>query len=163
MKFFSIIYLKDGFFHVKLHDEDKLKTTFLDAYNRPMQFTVMPQGFKNSPAIFQKGMNIVLEDLLGKICYCYIDDIIVFGRDKDEHNNNYNTVIKKFNEYKFIINKDKLVYCKEEVNFLGYSISLNKVKPLLERTLGIKNFPIPTSKRKLRGFLGLINFDRNFI
>ncbi|KAG0435821.1 Retrovirus-related Pol polyprotein from transposon 17.6 [Dictyocoela muelleri] len=128
-----------------------------------MQFTVMPQGFKNSPAIFQRGMNIILENFTGKICYCYIDDIIVFGRDKYEHKKNNNTVIKRLNEYKLIINKDKLVYCEEEVNFLGYRISLNKVKPLLDRTLGIKNFPIPTSKQKLRGFLSLINIDSNFI
>ncbi|KAG0433947.1 Transposon Ty3-I Gag-Pol polyprotein [Dictyocoela muelleri] len=128
-----------------------------------MQFTEIPQGFINSRAIFQRGRKFALEDLLGKICYCYIDDIIVFGRDKEENEMNYNTVIKRLNKYKLIINKDKLVYCKEKVNFLGYRISLNKAMPLLDRTLGIKNFPIPTSKQKLRRFVGLINFDRNFI
>ncbi|KAG0431913.1 Transposon Ty3-G Gag-Pol polyprotein [Dictyocoela muelleri] len=128
-----------------------------------MQFTVMPQGFKNSPAIFQRGKNIILENLIGKICFCCIDDIIVFGENKENHDKNFNTVLQRLKDYKLIINKDKLIYCEEEVNFLGFRISLNKVKPFLNRTMGIQNFPIPNSKRKLRGFIGLINFDRNFI
>ncbi|KAG0441380.1 Retrovirus-related Pol polyprotein from transposon gypsy [Dictyocoela muelleri] len=71
MRIFSLIDLKYGFFQVPLSKEDLEKTTFLDTNNRLMQFTRMPQGYKNSPAIFQKGMTIILEDLIENNC-CYI-------------------------------------------------------------------------------------------
>ena len=60
-KYFSVLDLQDGYFQVKLRPEDKEKTAFLDADNRLMQFTRMIQGFKNSPATFQRGMQIVLD------------------------------------------------------------------------------------------------------
>ena len=75
---FSVIDLKDGFWQVPLKEEDRSKTAFLDARNRLMQFTRMPQGFKNSPAIFQRGMHIILQDMIGSCCFCYLDDILVF-------------------------------------------------------------------------------------
>ncbi len=48
----------------------------------------MLQRFKNSPAVFQRGMQNVLKDLIGISCYVYIDDISIFGRDINEHNSN---------------------------------------------------------------------------
>lgn len=163
MRYFSVIDLSDGFFQVKLDEKDREKTTFLDSNQRPMQFTVMPQGFKNSPAIFQRGMNIILEGFIGKICFCYIDDIIIFGENKQKHDENFKTVVKRLKEFNLKINNEKLVCCQEEVNFLGYRVSLNKLKPTLDRAMGIRNYKIPTTKRKLRSFLGVINFDRSFV
>ena len=61
------------------------------------------------------------------------------------------------------INEEKSIYNKEEVKFLGYQVSYNKIKPSSERSQGIVEFPAPTSKRALRKFIGLINYDRIFI
>lgn len=52
-KLFSVIDLKDGFFHIKIREKDQEKTSFYTG-TRQIQFTRMPQGFKNSPGIFQK-------------------------------------------------------------------------------------------------------------
>ena len=59
MKYFTTIDLKDGYFQIPIKTEDREKTSFFTG-SRHMQFKKMPQGFKNSPAIFQKAMNIVL-------------------------------------------------------------------------------------------------------
>jgi hypothetical protein len=81
MRYFSIIDLKDGFFNIPVREKDREKTTFYTG-KRLMQFSKMPQGYKNSPAIFQRTMNLIFRDLIGSKCIIYIDDILVFGRSK---------------------------------------------------------------------------------
>ncbi|KAG0437575.1 Retrovirus-related Pol polyprotein from transposon opus [Dictyocoela muelleri] len=133
---FSLIDLKDGFFQVPLSKEDREKTSFLDSNYRLMQFTRMPQGFKNSPAIFQRGMNIILEELVGKICLNYIDDILIFSENIEEHKQNLVTVKERLNEYNLKINEEKSQYNKSEIEFLGYKIDNDNIVPLLKRSDG---------------------------
>lgn len=123
----------------------------------------MPQGFKNSPAIFQSGMSIVLSGLKGKICHVYLDDILIWGRDHFEHNKNLREVLDRLDEYNLEINEEKSVMEKSEVVFLGFSITKNQISPKVERAQGILDFPLPDTKKKLQSFLGLINSDREFV
>ncbi|KAG0440541.1 Retrovirus-related Pol polyprotein from transposon opus [Dictyocoela muelleri] len=122
MSYFSVIDLKDGYFQVNLSKKDREKTTFLDTNNRLMQFRKMPQGYKNSPAIFQRGMGMILEGMIGKICLSYIDDILVFGKDVSEHDDNLKIIKDRLKKYNLVINEEKSVYKTDEVEFLiiGY-------------------------------------------
>ncbi|KAG0436935.1 Retrovirus-related Pol polyprotein from transposon 17.6 [Dictyocoela muelleri] len=160
---FSVLDLKDGFFKVPLRCEDREKISFLDTRNRLFQFKTMPQGFKNSPAIFQRGMFLVLDELIGDICYSYLDDILIFGQDKKKHHENLKKVLDRLKRYNLKIFEEKSVLGEKEVNFLGYTISHKTIKPILKRSEGIKNFETPKSKRDVRKFLGCKNYDRNFI
>ncbi|KAG0428021.1 Retrovirus-related Pol polyprotein from transposon opus, partial [Dictyocoela muelleri] len=162
-KYFSLIDLKDGFFQVPLRSEDKEKTAFLDGKNRLMQFTKMPQGFKNSPAIFQRGMYMVLKEYIGTKCFSYLDDILVYGKTQKEHDTNLKDVIERIKQFNLEINDKKSQIRQKEVTFLGYIISENQIKPLLKRSEGILNFGLPKNKRMLRKFIGMINYDRMFI
>ncbi|KAG0435658.1 Retrovirus-related Pol polyprotein from transposon 17.6 [Dictyocoela muelleri] len=162
-KYFSVVDLKDGFFQVPIRQQDKEKIAYLDANNRLMQFRKMPQGFKNSPAIFQRGIYLILKEFIGNKCFVYIDDILIFGKTEEEHDENLNDVLKRLKSFNLKINKEKSKFKQYEVKFLGYNISLNKIKPLLDRSEGIKNFPTPKNKRDLRKFIGMINYDRIFI
>jgi hypothetical protein len=89
--FFTTIDLKDGFFQIPIRECDKEKTTFSTG-EKLYQFTKMPQGYKNSPGIFQRAMTLILEGLLGKVCLVYIDDILVFSRTEEEHDANLKQV-----------------------------------------------------------------------
>lgn len=128
-----------------------------------MQFTKMPQGYKNSPAIFQRIMSIIFENLIGNQCLIYIDDILVFGENKTEHDNNLKMVLERMKLYNLTENVEKRKMCVENVEFLGYEISLNKIKPTLKRAQGILQFSSPKTKKQLQKFLGVINYDRSFI
>jgi hypothetical protein len=123
----------------------------------------MPQGFKNSPAVFQRGMTLILEGLLGKICLVYVDDILIFGKTIEEHDRNFEEVKKRLDEYNLIENVDKRIFRETKVKFLGYEIECNIVKPACDRAQGIMNFPSPKTKKQLQRFLGLVNYDRMFI
>lgn len=154
--------MKDKFFQIKIRKQDRKKTAFSTGL-RFMQFKRMPQGFKNSPAIFQRVMMIILEGLIENCCLCYIDDILIFGETVEQHDENLDKVLKRIAEYDLIENKAKRVERVKEITFLGYEISYNKVKPTTQRSQGIVSYVRPKNKKGLQRFLGLINYDRCFI
>lgn len=162
MKYFTSIDLKDGFFQVPIKKEDKIKTA-LHTGTRLMQFTKMPQGYKNSPSIFQRILNIIFADVIGSKCLVYIDDILVFGKSIEEHDRNLEDVVNIFKKYDLVENKSKRIERSEKINFLGYIIEFNKIKPNLERSQGIIEFPVPKNKKSVQKFLGMIKYDRMFI
>ena len=161
-KYFTSIDLKDGFFQVPIKHADKEKTAFHTG-SRLMQFTKMPQGFKNSSAIFQRMMNIIFAEIIGSKCLVYIDDILVFGETIYEHDQNLQIVLNILDKYGLVENENKRIECKEKIDFLGYRIEYNKLKPNLVRAQGIIDYPAPKSKKSLQRFLGMINYDRMFI
>lgn len=162
-RLFTILDLKDGFFQVNLRRSDKEKIAFLDTHNRLLQFRKMPQGFENSPAIFQRGMYVVLQGLVGKHCLSYIDDILIYGKTIEEHDRNVIIVKKRLRKYGLIIDEDKCMVAQENVVFLGYNISKNQIKPTLNRSQAITSFPQPKSFKDVRRFIGMTNYDRKFI
>lgn len=91
----------------------------------------MPQGYKNYHAIFQRCMNLIFKEKIGNGVLVYIDDILVYGKTQQEHEDNFKYVLKVVNMYGLEENRDKRVECVEVMNFLGYEISENKIKPLL--------------------------------
>ncbi|KAF9752819.1 Retrovirus-related Pol polyprotein from transposon opus [Nosema granulosis] len=86
-KFKTKIDLKDGFYQTPLHREDRHKTAFR-IKNRLYEWTRMPMGFKSSLAVFQRFMDMILEEEIRKSCFVYVDDILVFGRTEEEHDEN---------------------------------------------------------------------------
>ncbi|KAG0429307.1 Retrovirus-related Pol polyprotein from transposon gypsy [Dictyocoela muelleri] len=87
-KYFTLLDMKDGVFQIPLCEADREKATFLDASYRLMRYTKMPQSYKNRAAIFQRGMSIILDEFIDKICLLYIDDILIFSKNKEENDSN---------------------------------------------------------------------------
>ncbi|KAG0433307.1 Transposon Ty3-I Gag-Pol polyprotein [Dictyocoela muelleri] len=106
-------------------------------------------------------MNIILEGLVKKICLNYIDDILIFSENIEEHKQYLVTVEERLNEYNLKINEEKSQYNKSEIDFLGYKIGNDNIVPLLKRSDGILKYPMTNTRKKLMRFLGLINYDRN--
>ncbi|KAG0438457.1 Retrovirus-related Pol polyprotein from transposon opus [Dictyocoela muelleri] len=100
----------------------------------------MAQGFKNSLAIFQRGVNIILEGLIGKIRLNYIDDISIFSENIDEHKRNLDIVKARLCKYNLQINEVKSKYNQSEIEFLGYKIGNDRIVPLLKRYDGILKY-----------------------
>jgi putative transposase len=152
----------DGFFRVPLRPENYHKTAFR-VKNRLHECKRMPMGFKNSPAVFQRIMDIVLEKEKDKICIVYVEDILVFGKNKQEHAENLNRVILKLVDAGLQANQDKCEFDKEEVEFLGFKLKKNSIVPIEQNVLGILQFQIPANIDETKRFLGLINYYRKLI
>ena len=160
--YFSSLDLKDGFYQVPIATRDKEKTAFYTG-ERLMQFTRMPQGYRNSPAIFQRVMTLVLEGLIGKACLVYIDDILIFGKTETEHDDNFKRVLERLEKYGLKENIDKRCYKQREIEFLGYCIKNGRYEPKVGRAQGIVDYKRPANRKELQRFLGLLNYDRVFV
>ena len=85
-KFYHVIDLKSGFHQIPMKPSDIHRTAFsIDPLGR-FEFRVLPFGLRNSPRTFQRVLNTVLGELIGKICFVFIDDIIIFGETMIEGN-----------------------------------------------------------------------------
>ncbi|XP_058449160.1 uncharacterized protein LOC131429132 [Malaya genurostris] len=105
-KYFTTLDLASGFHQIKMKEKDIEKTAFA-INNGKYEFTRMPFGLKNAPAIFQRAIDDVLRDHIGKICYVYIDDVVVFGKTLDEHLENLKIVLETLSNANLKIQLDK--------------------------------------------------------
>ena len=161
-RFFSKIDLKDGFFHIPIREQDRHKTAFRVG-NKLYEWKVMPQGFINSPAIFQRYMDLTLEGLIGKCCYVYVDDILVVGETESEHDMAFREVTQRLIKYGLRVNPKKVEHKVERIKFLGHIIEYNKISLDLEKEESIRNMKSPRNKDEVQQFMGIINYYRKFI
>lgn len=83
-KVFSTIDLESGFHQILMKPEDIEKTAF-SVNNGKYEYIRMPSGLRNAPSIFQRAMDNILRQYVGKFCHVYIDDIIVYSSNADGH------------------------------------------------------------------------------
>lgn len=158
---FSTIDLTSAFFHVVLHDNSRHLTNFF-AGNATYRFKRLPFGLCNAPDIFQEILQtIVLVDCKG-VCN-YLDDILVHGKTKEEHDANLNAVLRRLHEHGVSLNQDKCVLGKQSVKFLGFSLSHDGLRIEEDKMKAIRNFRRPESQSEVKSFLGLMNFTERFI
>ncbi|CAH8437213.1 unnamed protein product, partial [Heterobilharzia americana] len=121
----------------------------------------MPFGLTNAAQTFQRFIDQVLHGL--PFVSAYIDDLIVASASETEHLQHLRTLFERLREYGITINPQKCEFGKESLQFLGHIVNANGVKPVPQEVDAIREYPVPDSFRKLRRFLGLINFYRRFI
>lgn len=161
-KFFSVLDLKSGFHQIPLKETDRQKTAF-SVNNGKYEFTRLPFGLKNAPSIFQRTLDDILREYIGKICFVYMDDIIIFAENEKKHYENLDTIFKTLERAKMKVQLDKCEFLREEVEFLGFIISNKGIKTNPKKVEAILNFPRPKTLKELRSFLGISNYYRRFI
>ena len=110
----------------------------------------MPFGLRNAAQTFQRFMDQVLRGI--EFCYVYIDDVLVASSTPEEHKAHLRMVFQRFEQFGIIINPTKCLLGVSELHFLGHHV-----------TQQIREFPLPTTLRQLREFLGLVSFYHRFI
>ena len=123
----------------------------------------MPIGFKNFPAIFQRIMNYEPGDYLYKGCLVYMDDIVIYGKTLEKHNQRLKTILSKLNNKNLEINLEKMQVMKNEIKLLGMIINGKTVSMPDEKRQNIFTFGIPRTKKDLQNFLDTIIYHRRFI
>ncbi|UYV82560.1 K02A2.6-like, partial [Cordylochernes scorpioides] len=161
-QWFSTLDLKSGYWQVEMHPDDKEKTAFTTGSGL-WQFNVMPIGLCNAPATFERLMEAVLQGLATETCIVYLDDIIVLGKNFEEHLSNIEKVFKRLEAANLKWSPKKCKLFKKEVAYLGHIISAEGVKTDPEKTETVRKWPTPKDLTQLRSFLGLCTYYRRFI
>lgn len=160
--YFTTLDLASGFHQIEIKSSDIPKTAF-NVENGHYEFVRMPFGLKNAPSTFQRVMDNVLQDLQGKVCLCYMDDIIIFSTSLQEHMESLGKVFTKLKEANLKIQIDKSEFLHKEISFLGHLVTSEGVKPNLDKIKVIKTFPLPRTEKQIKSFLGLVGYYRKFI
>lgn len=105
-KYFTTLDLTSGFHQIHMKESDIPKTAF-STLNGKYEFLRLPFGLKNAPAIFQRMIDDILREHIGKVCYVYIDDIIVFSEDYDTHWKNLRLVLASLSKANLQVNLEK--------------------------------------------------------
>ena len=160
-KVFSVIDLKNGYYHIPVKAKDRCKTAFILPWCK-MQFKRMSVGLLGAPFTFSEGIDFVIHDI-DEFCDGFFDDMIVFSDSVSEHLKHLEIVFKKLADYGLSINYYKCQFIQRSVKFLGHIITSEGLFPSSENSGKILNFVVPTDKDKLRSFLGMASFYKNFI
>ena len=123
----------------------------------------MPMGIKNAPAIHQRHVTAALREHIGKICHVYLDDIVIWSNNIDEHARNVRTILQALENAKLYCNPKKTKLFCTEIHFLGHRISSRGIEPDEGKADRIKHWPTPKSASDVRSFLGLVLYLSAFL
>lgn len=120
-------------------------------------------GLTNAPAVFQNLVNDVLRDFLDRFVFVYLDDILIFSKNLEEHRVHVRAVLQRLLENKLFVKAEKCEFHSPLVSFLGYILAGGQVKTDPAKVKAVVEWPVPTSRKLLQRFLGFANFYRRFI
>jgi len=121
-QFFTTLDLKSGFHQIELAERDREKTAF-SVNNGKYEFCRLPFGLKNAPSIFQRAIDDVLREQIGKTCYVYVDDVIIFSECKEQHVKHIDWVLKSLYDAGMRISQEKSKFFKKAVEYLGFVVT----------------------------------------
>ncbi|GKA24435.1 putative reverse transcriptase domain-containing protein [Tanacetum coccineum] len=159
---YSKIDLRSGYHQLRIREEDIPITAFRTRYGH-YEFQVMPFGLTNAPAVFMDLMNRVCKPYLDKFVIVFIDDILIYSKNKEEHGKHLKTILNLLRSEKLYAKFLKCDFWLDSVQFLGHVIDSSGVHVDPAKIEAIKNWAAPTTPTEVRQFLGLAGYYRRFI
>jgi hypothetical protein len=159
---FSKIDLWLGYHQLKVRECDIPKTAFVSRYGL-YEFTVMSFGLTNASAYFMYVMNKVLMEYLDKFIVVFIDDILVYSRNEEEHEGHLHLVLQKLLDHKLYAKLSKCEFWLKQVAFLGHVVSKGGISMDPSKVQDVLSWKAPMSVRDIQSFLGLAGYYRRFI
>lgn len=162
-RYFTCLDLKNGFYHVELTEESKKYTSFVTNSGQ-YEFNRLPFGYANSPAVFVKFINKVLDPFIrdGRIVV-FIDDMLIASVDIQEHLRTLKDVLQVLADNHLELQFSKCQFIKTRIEYLGYDVKFNSIQPSDRHIQSVRDFPIPTDRKNLQRFLGFVNYFRKFV
>lgn len=159
-RIFSRLDIKQAFHQIEVAEECRYITTFITKIGL-MRYKRLMFGITCAPEIFQKTMEKIFAGIDGVMFY--IDDIIIYAKDVEEHDKRLANVMKRINDYNILLNTDKCIYKVSELEFLGHHLSKEGVKISKSRIAAMELMSAPKTTVAVKSVMGLITFCAKFI
>src|SRR3954466_11754096 len=159
---FSKLDLRLGYHQIRVCEEDIPKTAFVTRYGS-YEYTVMSFGLTNAPATFSRLMNYIFMEYLDKFVVVYLDDILIYSKNEEEHAEHLCLILEKLREHKLYAKYSKCEFWLPEVTYLGHVISKDGIAVTPERIQAILDWTPPKTDKQVRSFLGLASYCRRFV
>ncbi|GJY73546.1 putative reverse transcriptase domain-containing protein [Tanacetum coccineum] len=157
---YSKIDLRSGYHQLRIKEEDIPITAFRTRYGH-FEFQVMPFGLTNAPAVFMDLMNRVCKPYLDKFVIVFIDDILVYSKDEEEHGKHLKIILELLKKERLYAKFSKCDFWLDSVQFLGHVIDRSGVHVDPAKIEAIKSWAAPTTPTEVRQFLGLAGYYRS--
>ena len=158
--------LAQAFWHCTLDEESSRYTTFATPKGR-FRWLRLPFGTSVSSEEFQKRLNQALDDLDGVLCVA--DDILVYGKGEtneaamSDHHSKLRALLERCNQLGIKLNRDKSLFCRTEVEFLGHLITSEGLKPDPGKIDAILKMERPSSVQEIQRLNGTVNYLARFL
>ena len=159
---FSTFDLTSGYFQIPLVEEDIPKSAFVCKYGH-YEMTRMPFGLNNAASTFQRTMEMALSGLQWITCLIYIDDIIVFGKNFEEHMRRVEEVFERIKAAGLKLKPQKCQMLQREVVFLGHTVSGDGVRPNPTNIEKIASWPKPKTAKQVKQLVAMGSYYRRYV
>lgn len=161
-RYFTKIDLRGAYNLLRIAEGDEWKTAFRTRYGL-FEYKVMPFGLTNAPASFQHLMNHNFRDMLDVFAIIYLDDILIYSKTLEEHEEQVKKVLQRLREINLFAKGEKCEFHREEVEFLGFIINHDGIVMDPKKVQTVLDWPTPKKVKDVQAFLGFANFYRRFI
>lgn len=151
---------KRAYNQLLLAEKDRNKVAF-SLFNRHYRAKRLVYGFQNGPAAFCRLMTYLFQD--DPEIYCFIDDIIIVSANWENHKKAISRLLEKCTKIGLVLDPKKSQIGREEVTFLGETLTKKGRKPSDKHIKAILEYPVPVNRKELRRFNGLCVFEQKFI
>ena len=159
-RYFSELDASSGFWQLQLDEQSSKYCTFITPFER-YRYLRLPFGISSAPELYHRVVHEMFEGIAN--IDTSMDDIIVWGKTRDEHDVALRRVLEKARMNNLKLNKDKCQFGVTEVTFLGDRLTQNGVQPDVEKVIAIQEMPQPSSVKELQRFLGMVTYLARWI
>ncbi|PAA71184.1 hypothetical protein BOX15_Mlig013006g1 [Macrostomum lignano] len=160
-KLYTLCDLADAFYQVRIDPESTKYTAFIAPNGLLWEFNRLPQGLKSSPSLMCRLVALLTADSPNQIAY--LDDVMLIAEDFTGMLKEIERFFQKLRHHGLRISLRKCIFAKTEVQYLGFVVSAQGIRPAPSLIEKIKTFPVPQTVKQLQSFLGLANFYRTHI
>ena len=153
----SVIDLRQAYLQMEVGEESKTYLT-VNTHRGPYQYQRLPYGVASAPAV---AMDQVLQGIPG--VQCYLDDIIVTGRTREEHLKALDKVLGRLEEHGLKANREKCKFLQNSVEYLGHVITAEGLHQSPKKVQAMTGLPSPQNVGQLRSFLGMVQYYACFL
>lgn len=123
----------------------------------------MPFGLTNAPVVFQNMINDILRDVINHFVLVYLDDILVYAKDRQEYCQHVRQVLERLLKDRLFVKAKKCKFHVSTTSFLGFIISPGKITMDPVKVAAVKDWSQPETRKQLQRFLGFAHFYQRFI